>query len=316
MRDKDIKNIINKASVNEEYSVSSEDIRNALMERIGKRCNEQSAGEGNVVSPIIVTAHKKNSFVKIAAGVTAASLGIVIIGAVAYHNGFDLDRLTTFDPTNISEISTSPTASGDNSVSSNTGKKETLTFEEIQIPVEGTYDHSANKNPGDFEITLLDGTVVKYHNNDTDFTDSIDSDLPIIKECDKLYFVGDGNKRDITDQMSADEYFCVSYAHPKTGLKHYLIAGGDLKAKFFGYIELFWLPGDTRAYTVYRFFTEGMNDYGDGSYDPLNAPNKDWLDNTLKKISDTLKEKYGTSILIEGCQSFTDYPTFPDKILK
>lgn len=172
-------------------------------------------------------------------------------------------------------------------------------------------------NPGDYEITLLDGTVVKYHNEDTDFTSGDDSNSPIIKERDRLYFSENGKKRDITDQMSADEYFCFSYVHPHTGLTHYLIAGGNLKAKFFGYIELFWLPGDNkRAYVVYKYFTEGANNnYLDGTFDSSDAaPNSDWLDQTLNKISDTLKEKYNIIALVEGSTQIKEYPKFPDTI--
>lgn len=328
MRDKDIKRIINNASDGEEYSVNSEDIRNALMERIGKSSNNQEASESKIIEPIVVTAHKekKYSFAKITASVAAACLGIGIIGAAAYNNGFGLEQLPIYDSDNVSDslysenimaiVQTELTAGTENTTAPNSDKKETPIFEEIQIPVEGTYDHSTDNNPSDYEITLLDGTVVKLINGESYFIGGDNSRMPISKEWDRLYFIGDGNKRDITDQMSADEYFCVSYVHPQTGLTHYLIAGGDLKAKYFGYIELFWLPGDNmRAYAVYKFFTEGMNDYLTGDYDPFNVPNKDWLDNTLKKISDTLKEKYGIYGIIEGSGSFTDYPKFPDKMI-
>ncbi|MDE6725926.1 MAG: hypothetical protein K2J79_10010, partial [Ruminiclostridium sp.] len=98
---------------------------------------------------------------------------------------------------------------------------------------------------------------------------------------------------------------------------HYLIAGGDLNAKYFGYIELFWLPGDNKPYVVYKYFTEGANDYAiDGTFDPSNAPNSDWLDQTLNKIYDTLKEKYDITALIEGRSQIRDFRRFPYKFTR
>ncbi|MBD5081654.1 MAG: hypothetical protein HDT44_07825, partial [Ruminococcaceae bacterium] len=240
MRDKDIKNIINKASEGEEFSVSSEDIRNALMERIGKRGNMQAnegAGEGEIVEPIIVTARKekKYSFVKIMAGVAAACLGIGIIGAAAYNGGFGgfyTDQLPTYDPgsasdsisditsDNISDID--PASSTENNAfppqtesAENTDTPNTVApvFAELQDTVQGNFIHEAIKGgPDQYEITLLDGTVVEVKNLDETYFSEGDNDLmPISKVWDKMYFTAYGNKIDITDKMSADEYFCVSY---------------------------------------------------------------------------------------------------------
>lgn len=186
--------------------------------------------------------------------------------------------------------------------------------------VEGTYiqNNSPSKNPSDYEISLLDGTVVQYINGDTHFSSGDDDSLyPIVKERDKLFFTSNGEKHDITDQISADRYFCVSYVHPETGLTHYLITGGDLEAGYYGYFELFWLPGDSkRAYVDYKFFTGNFpviisDDPDNDLLDIL--PNTDWIDNTLKMISDTLKEEYNISTLIKGSGSIRHYVKFPDE---
>ena len=325
MRDKDIKNIINRASESEEYNINSEEIKNTLLDRIGKTVSLQEAGNEPIVEPIIVTSTRKDkrrTFAKITAGVAAACLGVGIIGAAAY-NGFDARQLSALysndvylaDLTESAENNTPPSqtetaADMENTTAYETDNELTLSFKEIKGPVEEAFDFSQNQNPGDYEITLLDGTLMQYENEHSTITYYDESPLPIAKEGNRLYFTADGNKRDITDQMLSDKYFCVSYIHPKTGQPHYFIVGGDLEIGFFGYIEFFWLSGDSeRVIVTTKYFTENPDKYNLGKFSLYDdTVNNDWISITYKKIFDALKEKYSITSFSTSEYIISDYP--------
>ena len=307
MRNNDIKKLINLASDSEEYNVDSEDIKKELMEKISKNGITREYSESETVNPIFVTAvpkAKKYYFAKITAGAVAACLGIGIIGTAAYYNS---GRLPTIDSDNAADTAqytedntqalqtalaafTQNTDPVQTAVTTRVENKGTPTIEEIQISSDNPYiqhhlPNSSLDKPFDCATYLLDGTLVRHNSETGEMDFSTNVYTPITKENGRLYFTGDGKKRDITDRISSDDYFVVSYVNPITGLTHYFIVGGDLQAQYYGYIELFWLPNDNKnAYFDYRFYT------GEGNIFP-DIPNKDWLDRTLKEISDQLKGK-------------------------
>lgn len=317
MRNKDIKKLINIASDSEEQSVNSEEIKETLMGKISKSRIAKEYSEGETVAPIFVTGAtkaKKYSFAKITAGAAAACLGIGAIGLAAYGNSYGSGQLPAFDSDSVSDTAQYAETDDPGSQADVTSAPESLdntpancevflldgTFKAIQAPPYTDYSYAPNTYPVDYEVYLLDGTLVQ-RNTETGymyFGQSIYSCSPIVKENGRLYFTGGGTKQDITDCISADDYFVAYYVNSATGLTHYFIVGGDLQEKYYGYIELFWLPDSNCAYYLFDYHTHIIMDDENG----IPKSNTDWVDKTVQKISNRLKEKY-PSLDIMDCGS-------------
>lgn len=315
MRNKDIKKLIDIASDSEEQSVDTEEIKEALMEKISKNGIAKEYGEGETVAPVFVTAApktKKYSLVKITAGAAAACLGIGAIGFAAYGNGYGSDQLPAFGSDTLSDAAQYAETDDTGSQTTVTSAPEILdntpancevflldgTFKEIQAPPYTDFSHAPDTYPVDYEVYLLDGTLVQ-RNTETGymlFGQSIYSCKPIVKENERLYFTGGGIKQDITDHISADDYFVAYYVNPVTKLTHYFIVGGDLQEKYYGYIELFWLPDSNRAYYHFQYYTRIIMDHEND----MPKSNTDWVDRTMQKISNRLKEKYPSLDIWDG----------------
>lgn len=133
------------------------------------------------------------------------------------------------------------------------------------------------------EFNLLDNTLVRFaaqddnpHSHPT-YMYSVDITDIFSSENGRLYFIGNGEHKDITDVISENKAYVYSYIHPDRNKVHYVIAGGGIDD--FGYAELF---------TVYEArpsgCLHGYNCFNERNESDEFSAYKPWLSNAIEEL--------------------------------
>lgn len=93
------------------------------------------------------------------------------------------------------------------------------------------------------EFHLLDNSLIKFGkaegNNNTHYSYGYNFDITDIfsTEEGRIYFIGNGEHVDITDEIGEDKAYIYPYVNPERNVVHYLVAGGW--GDSFGYGEIY-----------------------------------------------------------------------------
>lgn len=130
-------------------------------------------------------------------------------------------------------------------------------------------------------FTLHDGT--KY----TIYENAIDAGIPdkrvsqIIQEKEgRLYYLGEGDAKDITDLISMDTPFVVPYENEGSGQTHYFAVGGNVATGEYGYLEMFKIRENLITISM------AMNNYDNdqSAFDPVAAEKQEWVQKTIEQM--------------------------------
>lgn len=148
-------------------------------------------------------------------------------------------------------------------------------------------DHMNMEEPGkkcDFAnntFTLKDGTKM------TIFSDGMSDRIlnertsRIVQEKEgRLYYLGGEEPKDITDLISMDTPFVVSYENEGSGQTHYFAVGGNAATGEYGYVEMFKLREKLINVSI------AMNNYDNdqSAFDPVAAEKQEWVQKTIEQM--------------------------------
>ncbi|MCM1298439.1 MAG: hypothetical protein NC203_04755 [Firmicutes bacterium] len=305
MKDNDIKKVFADAIDGGSTNINTEKIQNTVMERLGKqaRDNLKLADTEETVSPVFVTAPKKNSrstVLKITAGAAAACLGLTAV-SVGFANGFGSSQITALseggaDGEIVSDIQTDVSDISDISDTSEDNAVDGGDSEYAKSPVSNT------------AFSFLDGTTVRhdYISNSTSFDTSATYDI-LKEDTGRLYLLfseiakhGDGDDlsdMDLTDYIDSDTPYTstftfnpdnvdgnVLYAPNKHGdiLEHIFAVGGDVGSNDYGYAILSKIRY-TDDWTLIGKFSGNAPQLPNGESD---SGKPQWLINAVKKVQE------------------------------
>ena len=276
MKDKDIRQLIDMCDAPDEKSesaVSAEEIRSLVMAKVRRKKKEGFADTENIdyVEPRFVSVNIKEKTRFGIKTVAATAVCVGIVGILAYFAREDIGS-EQFAANNGEEIPIT-----DMSVS------DTLTESDSDSAAE-THPEAAEK----FE--LLNGVTVNLVSDDNIITDYSVLHTLFAMEEDRVFFIGNGEHTDITDDISGDNVFIYSYTHPERHKLHYIAAAG-VPANF-GYIEVYPISfvDSDGSETRWAVFSVGLGCVNNG-YLTTNVANK-------------LREAYGIdSPVYESCNN-------------
>lgn len=142
-------------------------------------------------------------------------------------------------------------------------------------------------------FTLKDGTKM------TIFSDGMSDRIlnertsRIVQEKEgRLYYLGGEEPKDITDLISMDTPFVVSYENEGSGQTHYFAVGGNAATGEYGYVEMFKLREKLINVSM------AMNNYDNdqSAFDPVAAEKQEWVQKTIEQmVGASHKDEYQTT---------------------
>lgn len=116
-------------------------------------------------------------------------------------------------------------------------------------------------------LTSADGNGAANHT----ISGNVGGPVPLKLENGRLYFTGNGENIDVTDEISSDKAYVYSYQHPERDNEtHYFIIGGDVENYDYGYAEIYVAD----RYTYPELTDEVMEHW---NYDGQNYDNADYF---------------------------------------
>ncbi|MCM1298436.1 MAG: hypothetical protein NC203_04740 [Firmicutes bacterium] len=330
MKEKDIKKLFNAAAYGSENLVGSEEIKSAVMEKLGKNASIGLTSDGDeTVQPVFVTVPEKNGKrrIKIAAGATAACLGITVlslalirgsstVGALSQEASPTAEETAAAEEIEVLPQEASPTA------------EETAAAEEIEVLPQETSQAAEEAKTDiaefvpEYELRLLDGSFVKGYTDGespvVEFKSASASHL-LSEENGRLYFVKNAGeidfndpskavKEDITDKISSDNFYLFTYDNPDNPISqtHYVIVGGDVSANCYGYAEVF-KAGIKNTWGMTGKYSEEAPERPPLVYDSGTSGKPQWLINGIRALAN---EQNLTEIMVNGAGSINEYCDF------
>ncbi len=312
MKEQDIKKLFNAASEGRESDVNSEEIKNAVLEKLGKNSLSNSNVEGETVEPVFVTPQKKkNKFtaLKIVAGTAAACLGVVVIGNIVNLNNDGFSTLSEGD--SDTEVN----------LTEETLAEEALT-EEISESTEATATNPSDTRPkglSNTKTTLWDDTIISYNYRSEivslDFTNSFN----IISEKDgRLYLLDslmltreDGTSEpdlDLTDYFNSNTPFVRTVTNEEQSqLLDFIVVGGNISDNDYGYVIMHKISYIDKWVQICKFSAKTTEMIGMSASD-REIPQ--WYLDALEQI----KEQFPNQEIVvakDGC--FKEYADFKDE---
>lgn len=252
MKEKDIKTLFAKASYTEEDNVNTEEIKSDVLKKLSKTAAIAPTLNEEGVKPVFV-AQKARKFPvgkTVAAAATAACLSVVSI-STGFFGLAGAEQIALSSDTDVAE----------EAFSANENEEEITDF----------------KNGA---VTLKDGTKVSMSVNSSDSTKI---KLILAEKNKKVYFLGDEQAVDITDEIRTDDPIIIPYENEGSDKTHYIIIGGDVATGDYGYVEIF-KNSENKLYTH-----EVTNNYtGDPSLS-LRLTETEWFKNAIEQLSDELE---------------------------
>lgn len=260
MRDNDIRKIFDRAvEENTDTDIDTEKIQNTVMERLGKRQNEnisfyEAEDMENSVKPIIVTAPAKKShkWAVVVFAAAAACLAVTAVSTNFFGIGGNLVAMTG-DVTDISEQSDIPETEGAGETDVETGSPEYMETEKAEVtydlefiptspevPYGSMEEYMGNELPWkNSVIYLTDGVRIERTDDTIKHSEGQKRDWLLSEKDGRVYFWNGKEKKDVTELINIETPYVESYVNEYSGLTHYLILGGDVAAGKYGYAECF-----------------------------------------------------------------------------
>ncbi len=309
MKEQDIKKLFNAASEGRESNVNSEEIKNAVMEKLGKNSLSNSNAEGETVEPVFVTPQrKKNKFtaLKIVAGTAAACLGVAVIGNIVNLNNDGFSALS--DGVGGTEVSLTEESSE---------STKDVGAETTNAPASDSSDYQYHL---EYHLgSLIDGTEFEY--NYVKETASLDltNSFNIISERNGRIFLLDSlmlkveNKEtepdnEITDYFNSNTPFVRTAVNEyEDQLLYFIVAGGSIGDNDYGYVIMQMIPNTDKWIQIGKFSAKTTEMIGTSASD---REMPQWYLDALEQ----LKEKFPNQEIVvaeDGC--FKEYADFKDE---
>ena len=284
MRKKDIKKIFYTCAKSSEININSEEIKSAVMEKIGMSNKEKfytTHEEEEAVEPTFVTAPKKSksiTAIKIAAvgAAAAACFGVTALCMGMFGEGGILSALPHSNAENNKNVPT-----------------ETATV--TDVPGGQNVNSEIPGEDNGMQFVFLDGVCFMYNPSDKNpyqFSGTdMEKTIPFLYEKNgRLYIVmtKDGEERteDITDKITSDDFYLYTYNNPADSVNptHYVIIGGDVSAGDYGYMEIFKIKNNVNYWGWEGNFSKISPDLH--SLNDLDNSGKKWIANGIRELTE------------------------------